>query len=198
MSVTIELYLKVVHHNATWSKKLLRNWVKISAAAVAWISSIVYDMALVYCTSNMMNGICDFYSFWSSPTAALAHGIWHVAFFFFVELFIFLFEIFIFVFCYGRILVVIRCQARVMASHSELDQVPLVRTSHDQDDDHRKCSLHHYTGADLRLLYATAHHAEPHNVHARLLSDFWHFSTFPQTRSSMPISLIQSGASWCV
>ena len=39
----------------------------------------------------------------------------------------------------------------------------------DQHDDHRKCSLHHYMEADLRLLYATAHHAEPQSVHSRLL-----------------------------
>ena len=112
MTVTIERYLKVVHHKATWSKKLLRKWVKISAAAIAWILGIVYDMVLVFCTSDMVNGVCYYYVFWSSPTAALAHGIWHIAFFL-------VFELFIFIFCYGRILVVIRRQARVMASHSE-------------------------------------------------------------------------------
>jgi len=89
---------------------LLRKWVKISAAAVAWVGGIAYDMALVYWTSDMVNGVCYFYSFWSSPIAALAHGIWHITFFF-------LFEFFIFSFCYGRILVVIRRQASVMAGH---------------------------------------------------------------------------------
>jgi len=112
MIVTIERYLKVVHHNATWSKKLLRRWVKISAAAFAWIGGIVHNMALVYWTGDMVNGVCYWYAFWSSPTAALAHGIWHILSFF-------VFLLFLFVFCYGRILVVIRRQARVMASHSE-------------------------------------------------------------------------------
>ena len=111
MSLTIERYLKVVHHKAAWSKKLLRWWVKISAAAFAWIGGIVHQVNLVYWTSDMVNGVCYTYTLWSSPTAALGHGVLHVFFFFVLVLFIF-------VFCYGRIVVVIRRQARVMASHS--------------------------------------------------------------------------------
>jgi len=122
MSVTIERYLKVVHHNATWSKKLLRRSVKISAVAFAWISGIVYDMALVFPTSDLVDGVCYMYAFWSSNIAALAHGVWHIITFF-------VFEIIIFVFCYGRILVVIRRQARVMASHSG----PGPSTAHQQN-----------------------------------------------------------------
>ena len=111
MSVTIKRYLKVVHHTAAWSKKLLRTRVKISAVAVAWISGIVHHVALVLPTSNVVNGVCYRYAFWSSDIAALVHVLVHI-FFFFVLLLI------IFIFCYGRILVVIRRQARVMASHS--------------------------------------------------------------------------------
>jgi len=82
------------------------------APTVAWIGGIVYyDMDLVYWASDM-------HGEWSPSmairprAAALAHGVWHIAFFFF-------FELSIFVFCYGRILVVIRRQARVTAGHSE-------------------------------------------------------------------------------
>jgi len=120
MIITIERYLKVVHHNATWSKKLLRRWVKTSAAVLAWIGGIVHNMALVYWTSDVVNGVCYSYAFWSSPTAALGHGILHILFFFVLLLFLF-------VFCYSRILVLIRRQARVMASHSE----PGPSTSHE-------------------------------------------------------------------
>ena len=44
LSITVERYLKVVHHS--WSKKVLRKWVKVAAAAFAWISCTVYDMTL--------------------------------------------------------------------------------------------------------------------------------------------------------
>ena len=112
MSITIERYLKVVHHKSTWSKKLLRRWVKISAAAFAWISGIVYNMVLVFLTSDVVDGVCYGYTFWSSRSAALVHGVWNFVSFYVLVLFIF-------VFCYGHILVVIRRQARVMAGHSE-------------------------------------------------------------------------------
>ena len=109
LSVTVERYLKVVHH--TWSKKVLRKWVKISAAAFAWICGIVYDMALVFSTSDVVDGVCYAYVLWNSRIAAVVHGVWNFTTFVVVVLFIF-------VFCYGRILVVIRRQARVMAGHS--------------------------------------------------------------------------------
>jgi len=109
LSVTVERYLKVVHH--TWSKKVLRKWVKISAVAFAWISGIVYNMALIFSTSDVVDGVCYAYVLWNSRIAAVVHGVWNFITFVVVVLFIF-------VFCYGRILVVIRRQARVMAGHS--------------------------------------------------------------------------------
>jgi len=108
MIVTIERYLKVVHH--TWSKKVLRKWVKISAAAFAWICGIVYNMALIFTTSDVVDGVCYAYVFWDSRLTELAHAIWNFSSFA-VGL------LFIFVFCYGHILVVIRRQARIMAGH---------------------------------------------------------------------------------
>jgi len=90
---------------------VLRRWVKISAAVFAWISGIVYDMALVFSTSAVIGGVCYGNLFWKSRVAAVAHGIWNFITFIVVE-------VFIFVFCYGRILVVIRRQARIMAVHS--------------------------------------------------------------------------------
>jgi len=44
MTITIERYLKVVH--ATWSRKVLRKWMEISAGAFARISSTAYNMAV--------------------------------------------------------------------------------------------------------------------------------------------------------
>jgi len=108
LSVTIERYIKVVH--PSWSKKLLRRWVKRSAAAFAWIAGFVYNMALVFSTSAVIDGQCYEYSTWKSRTAALGHGVWNFTSFYAIV-------VFIFVFCYGKILVVIRRQARVMAGH---------------------------------------------------------------------------------
>jgi len=108
LSITIERYIKVVH--SSWSKKLLRKWVKCSAAAFAWTAGIVYNMVLVFPTSAVIDGVCYGFLVWKNETAALIHGVWNFISFFVVV-------IFIFVFCYGKILVVIRRQARVMAGH---------------------------------------------------------------------------------
>jgi len=74
MSITIERYLKVVYHQG--------KWIKVSAAVLAWIRGIVHNMALVYWTSDMANGVCYWYAFWTGSTAALGHGILHSLFYF--------------------------------------------------------------------------------------------------------------------
>jgi len=61
-------------------------------------------------TSAVVNGVCYAQSFWKSPTARQVYGVWNFLSFYVVILAIFLF-------CYGRILVVVRRQARVMAAH---------------------------------------------------------------------------------
>jgi len=62
-------------------------------------------------TSGVVNGVCYAQSFWKSKTARVAYGLYNFLSFYLVILLIF-------VYCYGRILVVIRRQARVMAAHS--------------------------------------------------------------------------------
>jgi len=108
LSITVERYLKVVYR--TWSQKWLRKRVELSAAAFVWISSISYNMAVVFSTSAVIDGVCYSYVIWKSRVAAVAYGIWN-----FVTDFVLV--VFIFIFCYGRILIVIRRQARVMALH---------------------------------------------------------------------------------
>jgi len=109
MSITVERYLKVVR--PVWGKKLLRRSVKYVAMTFAWISSIVYNMSLVSSTSDVGDGVCYGYVIWKSRVTAVIHGIWN-----FVSSCVIV--LFIFIFCYGRILVVIRRQAKVMANHS--------------------------------------------------------------------------------
>jgi len=97
---------------------VLRKWVQISAVAFAWISSFVYTMTLVFSTSAVVDGVCYAYVFWKSRVTAVAHGIWNFISFYVLA-------VSIFIFCYGRILVVIRRQASIMAGHSG----PLSRTT---------------------------------------------------------------------
>ena len=109
MIVTIERYLKVVY--PIWSKKKLRKWVIYSAIAFAWISAIVHINGLTYPTSNVVDGVCYSYVFYESRMAQVAYAIWYFLSFYVIILAIF-------IFCYWHILVIIRRQANVMASHS--------------------------------------------------------------------------------
>jgi len=107
--VSIERYLKIVHR--TWSKKHLRKWMIYSAAAFAWIGSLIYTLALVFPTTKVIAGVCYPYAFWSSEMATVAHMIWSFVSFYAITLLLF-------IFCYWRILSVIRHQASVMAGHN--------------------------------------------------------------------------------
>jgi len=107
MSITIERYLKVVHH--AWSKKLLNKCTRGCAIAFAWIAGLVYHGVLGFTTSFVIDGVC----YWAiaDEVASVVYSVWDFVSFFVVPLFTF-------GFCYGRILMVIRRQASVMASHS--------------------------------------------------------------------------------
>jgi len=109
-AITIERYLKVVH--STWSKKRLRNWMIYSVSACAWIFGTVLTFGMVIPTSDVIDGICYPGFTWESKEAQLACGI---GLFLFYEVT----TLAIFFFCYWRILIVIRRQAKVMASHEE-------------------------------------------------------------------------------
>ena len=106
--IAIERYLKVVH--PVWSKKHLRKWMIYAAIAFAWISSFVHQMAVAFESSAVINGACIGYGVWKNPVSGLVYGI-----FYFLAAYVIV--LLIFIFCYGRILITIRHQARVMASH---------------------------------------------------------------------------------
>ena len=107
--VTVERYLKVVH--PVWSKKRLRKWMTYSAVAFAWISGFVVDTIFVHETSDVIDGVCHAYILWKSRASQMAFGIW-------LFLFYHVLLLVTFIFCYWRILIVIRRQAKTMASHS--------------------------------------------------------------------------------
>jgi len=107
--ITVERYVKVVH--STWSKKRLKKWMIYSAAAFSWIFGIVYSNVLTFSTSALVDGFCYGQMFYVSRLAKIVNGIWN-----FMTCYVIVLSIFIF--CYWRILVVIRRQASIMASHS--------------------------------------------------------------------------------
>jgi len=104
-TITVERYLKVC------SKKKVRKWMIYLAITFTWIGSVVYNVTVVFSTTIVVNGTCRSYVIFRDQSAKLFYVIWNVLSFY-VSI------IFIFIFCYGRILIVIRRQAQVMASHT--------------------------------------------------------------------------------
>jgi len=107
--ITIERYLKVVH--AVWSKTNVRKWMIYSGMAFAWISGFVHQIPVAFESSAVINGACLGYVIWKNPTTGMAY----VIFYFLIS---YVIVLVIFIFCYGKILVAIRRQARVMATHN--------------------------------------------------------------------------------
>jgi len=108
--ISVERYLKVVHH--VWSKKHLRKWMTYVAIACTWITGLIQEMVftLMFKTSAVIAGVCYGYVV-MSPGASMAV-------FIYTFLFTYVLVIAIVIFCYAKILMVIRRQARVMASHN--------------------------------------------------------------------------------
>ena len=109
-AITVERYLKVVY--PTWSKNKMHNWMIYSAMATAWIISFINNIGVMFPTSGVIDGVCYAYAIWKNQAARAINFIWNFLSFYVVILFIF-------VFCYWRIVLVIRRQARVMASHHD-------------------------------------------------------------------------------
>jgi len=107
--ITVERYLKVVY--PVWSKNKLKNWMIYSAMAIAWIIPSIACLAWRFTTSQVIDGVCHALQSLDSYAAQLIYVFWEFLSFYVLV-------IFIFVFCYWRILIVVRRQARVMAGHS--------------------------------------------------------------------------------
>jgi len=106
--ISIERYLKVVHTD--WSKIHKRKWMTYAAIACIWISGFIHEMPIVFQTSAVIDGVC-YGNVLLSPESLLALGIYYF-------LSTYLLVLAIFIFCYGKILMVIRRQARIMAGHN--------------------------------------------------------------------------------
>jgi len=82
------------------------------AMATAWIISFINNIAVMFPTSDVIDGVCYAYSIWKNQAARMFFFTWNFLSFYVIILFIF-------VFYYWRILLVIHRQARVMASHAD-------------------------------------------------------------------------------
>jgi len=119
-SITIERYVKVV-----WSNKKLGNWMIYSATAFSWIGSFTYNAVLTFSTITVIDGACSTYATFESETARIIEFIVNF-------LFCYVLILLLFIFCYWRILIVIRRQARVMASHAAAGQSTAQAHAHAQ------------------------------------------------------------------
>jgi len=107
--IAIDRYLKVCRND--WSKKNVRKWTIYVAMVFAWVSGFVYHMSLVFDTSVVIKGVCYAYVIWKNLESKLSAVSCYLLFTYVVVLLIS-------VFSYGKILMAIRRQARVMASHN--------------------------------------------------------------------------------
>ena len=81
-----------------------------SAMAFAWFMGTVSNIPFALETSGVIDGVCYTWVLYKSNVDRIGSMVYYIMAFYVIILFIF-------IFCYGRILVAIRRQARVMASH---------------------------------------------------------------------------------
>jgi len=110
MILTVERYLKIVH--PFWSKKNLKRWMIYTAMALVWIIAKMLLVPVVLTTTVVEDGFCLPYFKWESPTVQAIYGA--IMAFVFIIL-----PLITFIYCYGRIVVVMKRQMRVMAGHNE-------------------------------------------------------------------------------
>jgi len=108
--ITIDCCLKEVSYHHIWSKEWLRSCVIYLAMGFPWLVGIVYNTAMTFATSGVINGVCYSAVFYNRADR-LETLISYIVVYYVIILVIF-------VFCYGRILITVHCQARVMPGHS--------------------------------------------------------------------------------
>ena len=81
-----------------------------AAVALAWIVGIVSNTPFMLETSGVIDGACYVWVLYQSNVDRIFSLVFYIVAFYLIILVVF-------IYCYGRILVVIRRQARVMASH---------------------------------------------------------------------------------
>ena len=107
--LNVERYSKIVNtssHDVLFSRR--RNYIIL---ATIWVLNGVYKLPANIVTTRAIDGVCYYQAFWPSEELHAAFGI--STFFLFCFL-----PLLVFVICYSRILLLVRKQARTVASHS--------------------------------------------------------------------------------
>jgi len=107
VALTVERYLKVVH--PFWSKKNLKRWMVYAQMAFTWIVGIVFAGPVSFITARVEDGLCTAY--YELPGSQWILWSCNMVLFF-------IFPLIAFIYCYGRIVVVMKRQMRVMAGHN--------------------------------------------------------------------------------
>jgi len=102
--IAVERYLKIVH--SIWHKNHFSPWMIYAAIIFTWIDGIALNVPLLVSTTDVANGDCMTATYWPNDQAAYIYGIWYFMYFFVVP-------VLLFVYCYGRIVAVVRRQAKV-------------------------------------------------------------------------------------
>ena len=109
MALTVERYLKVVH--PFWSRKYLKRWMIYAAMVFSWIGGILMVAPVSFVTTLVDDGICVGFEVWENEHDMMITNVWLLCSNFIVP-------VVLFIFCYGRIMVVMRRQMKVMAAHN--------------------------------------------------------------------------------
>jgi len=111
VALTIERYVKVVH--PFWSRNHSKRWMIHASMAFVWSVVVVTTITpFITMAVEVKDGSC--LSSASNGEASVTDWIFEIG----VLLIFFLLPLIIFVYCYGRIVVVMRRQMRVMAGHN--------------------------------------------------------------------------------
>jgi len=102
--IAVERYLKIVH--SIWHKNHFSPWMIHAAIIFTWIDGIALNVPLLVPTTDVANGKCMSVAYWPNEQAAYIYGIWYFIYFFVIP-------VLLFVYCYGRIVAVVRRQAKV-------------------------------------------------------------------------------------
>ena len=121
--LTVERYLKVVH--SVWSKKKIKRWMVYAAMSFAWIGGSAIAAPVSFMTSRLHDGFCIAY---------LESRVSHLIFASCNLVLLFVIPLSVFIYCYGRIVVVIRTQTRIMAGYDDEEGSSQMSTSEAQSN----------------------------------------------------------------
>jgi len=109
-AITVERYVKIVF--STWYKKRFRAWMAYCTVAFTWLTAAAINISVSFPTSAVVKGRCWSWSIWPNDAAKVSYAVLYFIFYFFNL-------VAIFIYCYSRILLVVRRQARVMQGHQQ-------------------------------------------------------------------------------